>query len=98
MANQFAQAGGSSAVFGGSYVATGSAGGEEGDSDSSSEEESDAGGSGPSSPADAEALRNLGAIPFSPISEPVLSAEADRILEQALTPEIEARLQQYLER
>ena len=98
LANQFAQAGGSSAVFGGSYVATGSAGGEEGDSDSSSEEESDAGGSGPSSPADAEALRNLGAIPFSPISEPVLSAEVIRILEQSLTPEIEARLQQYLER
>ena len=29
LANQFAQAGGSSAVFGGSYLATGSAGGEE---------------------------------------------------------------------
>ena len=43
-------------------------------------------------------MRELGAIPFSPISEPVLSAEAARILEEALTPEIEARLQQYLER
>ena len=103
LANDFAQLGGSSAIYGGSYAAASSAGSEGGESDSSSEdsesEESESsGGSGPATPAGAEAIRELGAIPFSPISEPVLSAEAARILEEALTPEIEARLQQYLER
>ena len=103
LANDFAQLGGSSAIYGGSYAAASSAGSEGGESDSSSEdsesEESESsGGSGPATPAGAEAMRELGAIPFSPISEPVLSAEAARILEEALTPEIEARLQQYLER
>ena len=103
LANDFAQLGGSSAIYGGSYVAASSAGSEGGESDpssedSESEESESSGGSGPATPAGAEAMREFGAIPFSPISEPVLSAEAARILEEALTPEIEARLQQYLER
>jgi hypothetical protein len=42
--------------------------------------------------------RALGAIPFAPISRPILSPQASFILEEALSDEIEQNLQNYLNR
>ena len=42
-------------------------------------------------------LRALGAIPFAPITAPISSPAASKILESALTPKIETRLSNYLD-
>ena len=42
-------------------------------------------------------MQSMGATPFAPVSRPILSPEAARILESALTPEIEVKLNQFLD-
>jgi filamentous hemagglutinin family protein len=110
----YSNLGGTSSSFGGSYdvvSSSSSSGGEttasdsdagsseEGESESASE---DSGGSGQaqsknSAMAMAQA-RALGALPFAPISRPILSPQASFILEEALSDEIEQNLQNYLSR
>ena len=106
MLMEFAKMGGVSASFGGSYavVASGDAGsaGESGDgeeSESSTEESAGKEVSPDKSAAmNAARARALGAIPFAPISRPILSPGASAVLEQALSPSIEKNLQHYLYR
>jgi hypothetical protein len=110
----YSNLGGTSSSFGGSYdvvSSSSSSGGETtaSDSESGSSEEGesesasgDSGGSGQaqsknSAMAMAQA-RALGAIPFAPISRPILSPQASFILEEALSDEIEQNLQNYLNR
>ena len=38
----------------------------------------------------------VGVAPFSQISEPILSVEASKILESALSPEVEQKMSEYL--
>ena len=92
----------SSSSSGGETTASDSDAGssEEGESESASEESG--GGNGQaqsknSAMAMAQA-RALGAIPFAPISRPILSPQASFILEEALSDEIEQNLQNYLNR
>ena len=66
-------------------------------SDGESEEESSASAdSSPAGVAAAKAMQALGTAPFSPVGRPILSPEAALILENALTPQIEAKLDQFL--
>ena len=65
-------------------------------SDSSEESSSDSASSSEAGAATAQALRSLGASPFAPVGRPILSPEAALILENALTVEIESKLNQYL--
>ena len=92
----------SSSSSGGETTASDSDAGssEEGESESASEDSG--GGNGQaqsknSAMAMAQA-RALGAIPFAPISRPILSPQASFILEEALSDEIEQNLQNYLNR
>jgi hypothetical protein len=41
-------------------------------------------------------MRQAGVAPFAPISQPILSVEASLILEKALAPEIEQKMEKYL--
>ena len=92
------------ALFGGDFSIMASAGGgsdaggsESSDSsDSSEESSSDSASSSAAGAATAQALRSLGASPFAPVGRPILSPEAALILENALTVEIESKLNQYL--
>ena len=107
-----AEGGGASSLYGGSYALAGPSGTGEtasssddssGDSDSGREEssESESGsGSGGDGPAvsGVKAVVAPPAVPFSPISRPVLSAEAGAILDAALSPRIEGNLQPYIGR
>lgn len=125
------EAGGSSALFGGSFAVVASAGGggvastgtpsvsaggaadssgdggdSSGDStESGGESEGDGDGDGDSqgegsaskSASSARAqVRQAGVAPFAPISQPILSVEASEILERALAPEVEQRMEKYL--
>ena len=125
------EAGGSSALFGGSFAVVASAGGggvasagtpsvsaggtsdssgdggdSSGDSsESGGEREGDGDGDGDSqgegsaskSASSARAqMRQAGVAPFAPISQPILSVEASEILERALAPEVEQRMEKYL--
>ena len=125
------EAGGSSALFGGSFAVVASAGGggvastgtpsvsaggagdssgdvgdSSGDSsESGGESEGDGDGDGDSqgegsaskSASSARAqMRQAGVAPFAPISQPILSVEASEILERALAPEVEQRMEKYL--
>ena len=99
-------------MYGGSYALAGPSGTGEtvsssedslGDSESGNEESSDSesgsGSGGDNSVTNgvkADAARS--AVPFSPISRPVLSAEAGAILDAALSPRIEGSLQPYIAR
>ena len=87
--------------------ASDSAGGtnDAGESESSTEESSSEEGesSGVSSDGEGASIqaaraRALGAIPFAPISRPILSPDASALLEDALSPRIEQNLQNYLYR
>ena len=114
MLAEFARSGGVSSSFGGSYAVVASADGGSavdssadsgggGDSESveegSSEEEGGEGMSQDQGAAmNAARARALGAIPFAPISRPILSPDASAVLEQALSPRIERNLQNYLYR
>ncbi len=121
LADDLAEAGGSSALFGGSFAVVASAGGagasssgssgdgggesddssgdgdgDDGDSDDSSGDDGDGGG-GPANASGAAAkARSIGVAPFAPISQPILSVEAAEILEQALSPAIEQRMEKLL--
>lgn len=125
------EAGGSSALFGGSFAVVASAGGggvastgtpsvsaggaadssgdggdSSGDStESGGESEGDGDGDGDSqgegsaskSASSARAqMRQAGVAPFAPISQPILSVEASEILERALAPEVEQRMEKFL--
>jgi filamentous hemagglutinin family protein len=100
--------GGSYAVVasadGGSAVDSSADSGDGGESESSAEEGSseEEGGEGMSqdqgAAMNAARARALGAIPFAPISRPILSPDASAVLEQALSPQIERNLQKYLYR
>ncbi len=100
--------GGSYAVVasadGGSAVESSADSGDGGESESSAEEGSseEEGGKGRSqdqgAAMNAARARALGAIPFAPISRPILSPDASAVLEQALSPQIERNLQKYLYR
>ena len=100
--------GGSYAVVasadGGSAVDSSSDSGDGRESESSAEESSseEEGGEGMSqdqgAAMNAARARALGAIPFAPISRPILSPDASAVLEQALSPQIERNLQKYLYR
>ena len=71
---------------------SGDAGGDSDDSgegDGESSSESAGGGAGAS-------VRAAGVAPFAPISQPILSVEASEILERALAPEVEQRMEKYL--
>ena len=107
-----AEGGGASSLYGGSYALAGPSGTGEtasssedssGDSDSGGEENSDS-ESGSGSGGDGSAVSGVKAVvappalPFSPISRPVLSAEAGAILDAALSPRIEGSLQPYIGR
>ena len=106
------EGGGASALYGGSYALAGPSGTGEsasssedssGDSDSGGEEnsesESGSGSGGDGSIANGvKAVVAPPAVPFSPISRPVLSAEAGAILDAALSPRIEGSLQPYIGR
>jgi filamentous hemagglutinin family protein len=105
-------AGGSSSVFGGSYAVVGAASGsgsasssDSGDSDSGSDSDGsedsadaeDDGGGDESGDAGAVAAAKIAAaVPFAPISRPVLSPLANNRLDAALSSEVEAGLQQYV--
>ena len=99
LANDLEEAGGSSALFGGSFAVLASTGGSassdsSGDGDS---EEGDGDGSSSSVSSATEAsTRAAGVAPFAPISQPILSVEASVILEKALAPEIEQKMQTHL--
>jgi filamentous hemagglutinin family protein len=121
------EAGGSSALFGGSFAVVASAGGggvasagtpsvsaggatdssgdggdNSGDSTESggeSEGDGDSQGEGSASKSASSAsaqMRQAGVAPFAPISQPILSVEASEILERALAPEVEQRMEKYL--
>ena len=80
------------ALFGGSYsvLADESSSGEEGDS--AAEEEV-------ATTASATAISQAAsAVPFAPISSAILSPAANRLLDQVLSPEVEAGLEKYLNR
>ena len=119
LANELADSGGNSALFGGSFAVVASAsagagassGGSGGDagSDSSGESDSDGGGDSDDSSGDGGGssaggtaasvqgvARAIGVAPFAPISTPILSVEASEILDQALSPEVEQKMQKYL--
>ena len=66
--------------------------GEEGDSASAS------GPSGGKSSRSVSTAQALGAVPFAPISTPVLSPAASLILEEALSPRVEMKLSNYIDR
>ena len=89
---------------GGSAVESSADSGDGGESESSAEEGSseEEGGEGMSqdqgAAMNAARARALGAIPFAPISRPILSPDASAVLEQALSPQIERNLQKYLYR
>lgn len=106
LANDLEEAGGNSALFGGSFAVLASAGGgatsssdssgdaggdsdDSGEGDGESSSESAGGGAGAS-------VRAAGVAPFAPISQPILSSEASRILDEALTPDVEQKMQKYL--
>ena len=106
LANDLEEAGGNSALFGGSFAVLASAGGgATGSSDSSGDaggDSDDSGeGDGESSSESAggavdTSVRAAGVAPFAPISQPILSSEASRILEEALAPDVEQKMQKYL--
>ena len=89
---------------GGSAVESSADSGDGGESESSAEEGSseEEGGEGMSqdqgAAMNAARARALGAIPFAPISRPILSPDASAVLEQALSPQIKRNLQKYLYR
>ena len=89
-----ASAGGGSSA--GGSESSDSSGSSEESSESSEESSSDSASSSAASAAAARAMRSLGASPFAPVGQPILSPEAALILENALTPEIEKKLNQYL--
>jgi len=105
LAEDLSQVGGNSALFGGNFAVLAStaggfdsssgSSGDEGESDDSSSEE---GGGGDSSEGQSSKGGQgvMGVAPFAPISQPILSVEAAEILEQALSPEIEQRMEQFL--
>lgn len=74
--------------------------GESSTEESSSEEGESSGVSSDGGGASIQAARAraLGAIPFAPISRPILSPDASALLEDALSPRIEQNLQNYLYR
>ena len=95
--------GGSSAFFGGSFdVVSSSESNDEGSgssNDSDSSGENSDGGTQQRNAVLAAATRTIqGAIPFSPISMPIFSPEAGVLLNDALSPSIELRLEKYLNR
>jgi hypothetical protein len=114
------EAGGSSALFGGSFAVVASAGGGgvaragtpsvsaggagdssesggESEGDGEGDGDSQGGGSASKSTSSSRAqMRQVGVAPFAPISQPILSVEASQVLEKALAPEVEQKMQQYL--
>ena len=70
--------------------------GDDGDSDDSSGDEGEGGGGQANASGAGAQARSNRVAPFAPISQPILSVEAAEILEQALSPEIEQRMEQFL--
>ena len=107
-----AEGGGASSLYGGSFALAGPSGAGETISPSDDSTSSEDGGDGesgemenasdsrgdPVSGQEAQAKMVPPAVPFSPISRPVLSAEAGAILDAALSPRIEGNLQPYIGR
>jgi len=110
---ELATSGGVSSLFGGSYatVASDSAssgsgketgasdadlggGDEEGESIEEAGEDGDQEGGSDSTSV---ALRAAAAVPFAPISMPILSPDANRLLDSALSNQVEAGLQRFLD-
>ena len=109
MLAEFARSGGVSSSCGGSYAVVASAdggsavdssadSGDGGESESSAEEGGEGMSQDQGAAMNAARARALGAIPFAPISRPILSPDASAVLEQALSPQIERNLQKYLYR
>ena len=105
--NMLSDAGGSSALFGGSFDVVSNESGDSSGEDSSEDSEEGEGGDetglasgGPvdSSMEGGRFISMLGAIPFAPIGRPVLSLQAAARLEAALSTEVEKTLQQYINR
>ena len=106
LAKDLEEAGGSTALFGGSFAVVAGAGGGAASSSSSGGDADDSGGEdGESEDGGASAAesaggnasaRVIGVAPFAPISQPILSVEASQILEKALAPEIEQKMEKYL--
>jgi len=105
--NLLSDAGGSSALFGGSFDVvsddSGDSSGDDSSEDSEEGEGSDDSGLASGGPVDSSIeggrfISMLGAIPFAPIGRPVLSPQAAARLEAALSPEVEKTLQQYIHR
>lgn len=72
---------------------TSDGGNEESTEETASESSDDSG-----SAANADIVKSMvvGVAPFSQISEPILSVEASKILESALSPEVEQKMSEYL--
>jgi hypothetical protein len=127
LAEDLAESGGSSALFGGSFAVVASAGGsgtsssgssgeggadsadssgdgdegdsgdgDDGDDGDSSGDEGDAGGGTANAPGATGQVLSSGVAPFAPISQPIMSVEAAKILEQALSPQIMQRMENHL--
>ena len=105
--NMLSDAGGSSALFGGSFdVVSDGSGDSSGDDASEDSEEGEGGdesGLASGGPVDSSMeggrfISMLGAIPFAPIGRPVLSPQAAARLEAALSTEVEKTLQQFINR
>ena len=72
-----------------------SGGESEGDGDGDGDSQGEGSASKSASSARAQ-MRQAGVPPFAPISQPILSVEASEILERALAPEVEQRMEKYL--
>jgi filamentous hemagglutinin family protein len=112
-AKDMADSGGAVSAFGGSFavVAGGASatspssssgsdsddGGDSDDGDDSGDGDGDGDGEGEGGGAAAAAAKAASAIPFAPISRPILSPAAGKILDAALSDEVEVGLQKYLD-
>ena len=109
-ANQLADMGGTSSLFGGSYdvvesdESTAPTSGDADEGESEEEDDSESSATVMSDSADTKPTGSslstavVGVAPFSPISRPVYSPEAAGILDAALGPQIFENLQQYTNR
>jgi filamentous hemagglutinin family protein len=109
-ANQLADLGGASSMFGGSYdvvesdESTVATSGDDDEGESEEEDDSESSVTVMSDSADTKTIGSalstavVGVAPFSPISRPVYSPEAAGVLDAALGPQIFENLQQYTNR
>lgn len=90
--------GGDSGGDGDSESSDGGDGGGDGDSGDGGDGDGEGDGEGESGGAAAKAAKAASAVPFAPISRPILSPAANRLLDKVLSPKVETRLEKYLNR